>query len=186
MSSAERFKTLHSRIAYQNNWMTVREDTFQRADGSEGLYGVIDRADFAVVIPIQDGRVHLVEQYRYTIGLRQVEFPQGALGRDEIAKPEFIAREELRQETGFEAGRLIPLGSTFPCYGMANQRMHSFVATDLHAVGKAMEPDELDLVSFDIALAELASWFRDGRIRDNASLAAYALYLLKKDELGDD
>jgi hypothetical protein len=48
--------TLGSRIAYENRWLRVREDRIRRRDGSEGLYGVVERSDFVIVVPVQDGR----------------------------------------------------------------------------------------------------------------------------------
>ena len=33
-----------SRVVYENRWMTVREDTIRRADGSAGIYGIVDKA----------------------------------------------------------------------------------------------------------------------------------------------
>ena len=46
--------TLSSRIAYENRWLRVREDRIRRRDGSDGLYGVVERSDFVVVVPFQD------------------------------------------------------------------------------------------------------------------------------------
>ncbi len=72
------YRVTSSRVAYENQWMRVREDEFLLPDGSPGLYGVVEKADFALVIPLEDDTVHLVEQYRYPVGERQWEFPQGS------------------------------------------------------------------------------------------------------------
>jgi hypothetical protein len=47
-------RTLGSRQVYRNAWMTVREDQVERDDGSTGIYGVVDKPDFALVIPAAD------------------------------------------------------------------------------------------------------------------------------------
>ncbi len=39
---------LATRTVYRNPWMTVREDQIRRPDGSHGVYGVIDKPDFAL------------------------------------------------------------------------------------------------------------------------------------------
>ena len=39
-----------SREVYRNPWMIVREDDVRRQDGSAGIYGVIDKPTYALVI----------------------------------------------------------------------------------------------------------------------------------------
>ncbi|MFD1045378.1 ADP-ribose pyrophosphatase, partial [Kibdelosporangium lantanae] len=68
---------IDSRQVYENNWMTVREDRILHPDGSPGIYGVVDKPDYALVIPLDGDRLHLVEQFRYPLGVRRWEFPQG-------------------------------------------------------------------------------------------------------------
>ena len=63
-----------SREVYRNPWMTVREDEIRRADGTAGIYGVVDRPTYALVIPQDGNRFHLVEQFRYPLGLRPVSY----------------------------------------------------------------------------------------------------------------
>ena len=63
--------------------MRVREDMIRRRDGSTGIYGVVEKPDFVVIVPVEDdGRVHLVEQYRYPVKGRYWEFPQGSWERE--------------------------------------------------------------------------------------------------------
>jgi hypothetical protein len=57
-------RQLDSRIAYENAWLTVTEDTIEYPDGTTGIYGVVHKPDYALVIPLDGDRVHLVEQYR--------------------------------------------------------------------------------------------------------------------------
>lgn len=72
-------ETLGTRIVYENRWMRVREDAIRRRDGSEGIYGVVEKPDFVAIVPLEDdGRIHLVQQYRYPVGARYWEFPQRA------------------------------------------------------------------------------------------------------------
>ncbi len=98
-------RQLSSRVVYANPWLSVREDEFERTDGSTGVYGVVDKQDFAIVVAEQDGVFHLVEQFRYPIGRRSWEFPMGGWppGKDGTALA--LAQAELREETGLTAGR---------------------------------------------------------------------------------
>ncbi|PRC44709.1 ADP-ribose pyrophosphatase, partial [Mycobacterium sp. ITM-2017-0098] len=82
-------RTVGTREVYRNNWLTIREDDIRRADGSAGIYAVVDKPTYALVIPRDGERFHLVEQFRYPLGLRRWEFPQGtAPGRAELAAAE--------------------------------------------------------------------------------------------------
>ena len=45
-----------SRVVYRNRWMVVREDEVRRLDGSPGIVGVVDKPDFALVLPRGTGR----------------------------------------------------------------------------------------------------------------------------------
>ena len=40
-------ETTSTRLVYENRWMRVREDTIRRRDGSTGIYGVVEKLDFA-------------------------------------------------------------------------------------------------------------------------------------------
>ncbi|MFF4382593.1 NUDIX domain-containing protein [Kitasatospora sp. NPDC001547] len=172
-------RTLRSREVYRNPWMTVREDDIERADGSTGLYGVVDKADYALVIPRQDGRVHLVEQYRYPAGGRYWEFPQGSWpaghhGEDPVG----LARAELREETGLRAGPMTYLGRLHVAYGYSSQGCHVFLAEQLEPGEPEREVSEADMVQRWADPDEWRGLVRAGRITDAATLAAHALLTL--------
>ena len=172
-------ETLSTRIAYENPWTRVREDIIRRADGSDGLYGVVERSDFVVVVPVQDGRVTLVEQYRYPVRERLWEFVMGMWETRPGTDPATIAAGELREETGLIAGRMTYAGEMFQGAGYCNQRGHVFLATELTRGDTAREASEQDLVCRDFTLAELEAMLRDGTIRDAMSMAAFGLLRLK-------
>ena len=92
-------------MVYENRWVRVREDRLERADGSPGVYSVVEKRPAAVILPVHDdGSITLVEQYRHPVGERFWELPQGALDSEDDAEPEHIARTELAEETGLRAG----------------------------------------------------------------------------------
>ena len=43
-------ETTGTRLVYENRWMRVREDTIRRRDGSTGIYGVVEKPDFVVIV----------------------------------------------------------------------------------------------------------------------------------------
>ena len=55
-------RQVSTRIVYQNPWMTLREDEIERADGSKGIYAVVEKPDFALIIPAERGGFYLVQE----------------------------------------------------------------------------------------------------------------------------
>lgn len=167
-----------SREVYANPWMTVREDGVRRPDGSEGIYGVVDKPDYALVIPLDGDRLHLVEQFRYPLGLRRWEFPQGtAPGRLDIEPIELAARE-LREETGLRAARLVEIGTLDVAPGLSSQRGRVFLATGLTAGEHEREPEEQDMRTAWLTRVDFEKMISAAEITDAQSIAAYALLLM--------
>lgn len=173
------FRTTSSRIAYENPWMRVREDEFVRPDGSPGLYGVVEKADFALVIPLEDAAVHLVEQYRYPVGERQWEFPQGSWPSETSGSQEGLAHAELEEETGLRATSLHHLGHLYSAYGHSAQGFDVFVATGLEAGEPRREATEQDMRTARFSVYELEAMLRSGKIKDAPTVAAWGLFRLE-------
>nr|WP_294510044.1 NUDIX hydrolase [uncultured Rhodopila sp.] len=173
------YVTLSSRVAYENPWTRVREDRIRRPDGSEGVYGVVERPDFVVVVPYQEGRVTLVEQYRYPVHARMWEFPMGMWEQAPGTDPAVLAAAELREETGLSAGHMLHSGTIFQGPGYCSQRGHIFLATELTRGETAREVTEQDMVARDFPLAELETMIRMGVIVDAMSISAFGLLRVK-------
>jgi ADP-ribose pyrophosphatase len=173
------FQTLSSRVAYENRWTRVREDQIRHADGSPGLYGVVERADFVVIVPFHHGRVTLVEQYRYPVRARIWEFPMGMWEDRPDADPAVLAAGELREETGLVAGSMLHAGVIFQGPGYCTQRGHVFLATDLRQHAPQRESSEQDMLcqAFDLSVFE--AMIRDGTVQEAMTIAAFGLLRVK-------
>lgn len=174
-------KTISSREVYRNPWTSVREDVIERANGARGIYGVVDKAPACIVIPIEttpEGDfVYLVEQYRYTVGGRFLEFPQGSWEVAEVV-PEELARGELREETGLSAARMTHLATLQIAYGVMNQKQHCYLAEDLTHGETNPDVEETDLVLHRVSVAAFEGMLLDGTIVDNCTAAAWSIYRL--------
>jgi 8-oxo-dGTP pyrophosphatase MutT (NUDIX family) len=175
--------TLSSREVYRNPWLRLREDEILRSNGKMGIYGVVEKHDCAIILPIENGRVWLVEQYRYTIQQRALELPQGGWEM-EVDNPEELARGELKEEMGLDAANMTCLGALWIAYGFARQKQHVFLATGLTQTEKEPDPEEHDLVVRSVALEEFEAMMLNGTIRDGCTLSAWGLYLLWKAQQG--
>jgi 8-oxo-dGTP pyrophosphatase MutT (NUDIX family) len=174
-------RTTSSREAYRNPWIRVREDVIERDDGSTGLYGVIERPDFGLILPAERDGFWLVEQFRYPLGRRCWEFPQGTWGEGASGSAEELARAELAEETGLRAAQLVRLGHLDLAPGLSDQEFDVWLATGLTAGPTAREATEADMRQAFVPETELRQMIRDGRFTDGPSLAAYSLLLLQRD-----
>jgi 8-oxo-dGTP pyrophosphatase MutT (NUDIX family) len=177
--------TLSTREVYRNHWMTLREDQILRSNGKPGIYGVIDKDDSALILPLDPhydngaGRIWLVEQFRYTIQQRSIELPQGGWEMGEVDAEE-LARGELKEELGLHAASMIHLGTTWIAYGFTRQKQHIFLAQGLTPTENEPDPEEHDLVVRTATIAEFEEMMLNGTIRDNCTISAWCLYLLWK------
>ena|SRR5690625_1152044 len=170
-----------SRIAYRNPWMTVREDQITRPDGSEGVYGVVEKDDFALVIPIHQGRVYLVEQERYPVGERFWEFPQGSWdpGTESDGDARALARAELAEETGLRADSLTHVGYLYEAYGYCTQGFDVYLAEGLQQFVPDRSVEEQDMRAAPFEVETFERMVLEGQIRDAPTVAAWGLYRLR-------
>lgn len=174
-------RTLSSREVYRNPWMVVREDAILRGNGTSGYYGVVDKPDFALVVPVDSQGFWMVEQYRYPVRRRAWEFPQGSWGADEPGgSAEELARAELAEETGLRAGRMRHLGRLYGAYGFCSQGFTVWLAEDLTVGPTEREDSEQDMEHRHVTEPEFRQMVANGDVVDAATLAAYSLYELDR------
>jgi 8-oxo-dGTP pyrophosphatase MutT (NUDIX family) len=172
-------RQLSSRLVYRNPWLALREDRIERQDGSHGIYTVIDRPDFAVIIPLEDEGFHLVSQYRYPTAARFWEFPQGCFPDwRPVVDPIELASAELAEETGLRAGSLVDIGRLLGWQGASGQAFNVVLATDLRQGPTDREIGEQDMRHEWFSRTDFDRMIRAGEIRDNSTLAAYSLLML--------
>jgi 8-oxo-dGTP pyrophosphatase MutT (NUDIX family) len=186
-TAASPIKTISSREVYRNPWTRVREDVIERANGERGIYGVVDKDPACLIIPLESTAegdfVTLVEQYRFTVSGRFMEFPQGGWEQAD-AVPEEMARGELREETGLRAERMTLLASLQIGYGVLNQKQYIYLAEGLTQGERELDAEESDLVVHRVGVAEFEAMLVDGTIVDGCSAAAWGIYRLWRERQG--
>jgi 8-oxo-dGTP pyrophosphatase MutT (NUDIX family) len=172
------WKTLASRLVYENAWVRVREDRIERGNGREGIYGVVEiRPSVGVLALSARDELLLVGQWRYPHGKYSWEIPRGGSHEGETDM-RLTAARELREETGIAARHWEPLGEVDVCNGVTNDTQHLFVATGLEAVGAVPDPEE-EIMTRWLPFSEAVEWTLAGRITECCSVAA----ILKLDAL---
>lgn len=173
------FRTLASAHPFVDARCRVRRDEFELDDGFRGVHLVIEIPEAVCVVPVlEDGRVLLLRQWRYTVGRQLWEVPAGRMHSGESV--EEAAARELREETGHEAARLVPLGDFFPLTGISNHHGHLFAALGCRPAGPLeLEPTErIEVVP--TAREEVARLFTTYQIQDGFAVAALGRYLLSR------
>jgi 8-oxo-dGTP pyrophosphatase MutT (NUDIX family) len=156
-------------VAYQNPWITVYHDEVVRPDGRPGIYGVVHFRNRAVGVVALDerDRVLLVGQYRYTLSAYSWEIPEG--GAAEGEDPLDAARRELREETGYSAGRWELLLRAHLSNSVSDEEALCYLATDLRAGDACPEGTERLEVRW-VPFAEALEMAARGEITDALSL----------------
>ena len=162
-----------SRRIYEGRIVSLREDAVTLSNGRSGLREVVEHSDVAAIVPIDaDGNVILVRQYRLPAREALLEIPAG--GVDERESSENAAQRELREETGYRAGRLEPLGGFFVSPGYCTEFIHVFLATDL--VEDPVDGDEDEDISLErMPLSDAVRLIETGEIKDGKSIVGLLL-----------
>ncbi|MCA9369878.1 NUDIX hydrolase [Candidatus Woesebacteria bacterium] len=172
-------KQLSSKTIYQNPWMKVREDQVLFANGHQGIYGVVEKDDFALIVPFDGTHLHLVRQYRYPIREYSLEFPQGKHEDNTRASPTQLATAELEEELGLKADSMHEIGFLREAAGYCNQGFHLFFATELNQGVTKPDATEAELEHIKMTPTEFEQAVCDGSIVDAPSVSAYGLVMMK-------
>lgn len=170
---------ISGRTVFESPWMHLREDLVRFPDGSEGQYGIVDKPDYALVVPIhEDGTCQMVKPYRYSVGAAYWEFPQGNWEDNPDADPRELANGELEEETGFRASHLEEIGHLFPAYGFLNQGFNIFIARGLTQGTMNRDAGETGMATAAFSMREIKAMIGTGEVKDASTLAALGLMSL--------
>jgi ADP-ribose pyrophosphatase len=167
------WRKLSESVVFRNGWWTYKRDAFEIPGGKRGEYHYIHTNGSSMIVPVDgDGRLLLVNQYRYLLDRESLEFPCGSV-KDGSSHDE-TARLELSEETGYAAGSLVMVGEFNPYNGVTTEMCRVYVASGLRFVGGT--PDETE--EFELIHAtpeEVEEKIRNGAIWDGMTIAAWAI-----------
>ncbi len=151
-------------------------------DGSLKTREFVKFPDSVGVLPVTENGVVLVRQYRSGAGEYLWEAPAGLIEKNET--PAKCAIRELKEETGFSAEIIYPVGSFFLSPGVLSEKIYLFLAYNLKE-GKA-NPEEDEMLEIkNFTWDEVENMLDDGIIKDikTAFLIFYAITFGKRWEV---
>lgn len=156
---------------------SVEQRVFSRAGGPDVVRDVVVHPGAVVILPVlDDGRIVLIRNYRYTVERELLELPAGTCEADE--SPIETARRELIEETGYRATHLAPLMTFLTSPGILTETMHAFMATGLEHVGQNLEDGEQISVEV-MAEQDLRQMIRECRFGDGKTIAVLGTYFAR-------
>ncbi len=161
--------------------VNFRRDDARQPDGVACKREVLEHPGGVVIMPVlPDGKILLVEQWRYALGRTLIELPAGKLDPGEHKTPYEAARRELIEETGYAPGVLEELTFIYTSPGFCDERLYLFKATELVPVDNPeqykMDDEFIDI--HKLTPDEAFEWVRQGKIVDAKTIS---LLLFLKD-----
>jgi ADP-ribose pyrophosphatase len=134
----------------------------------------IDHPEAAAIVPFVDSEhILMVRQWRYAIGRETLEIPAGKVDPGEAV--DVCAKRELKEETGYEAGRLFHLFSYFPAIGYANEVIRIYAASGLKQLESRRDEDEISKVEVH-SIHRVYDLIVEGEIQDGKTVIGLSLF----------
>ncbi len=174
------WQVLKRTTIYDSPWVRLHRDDVRLPDGSviDGHHVVDFPRPAVCVVPIgDDGRILLIEHYRFITDTTGWEVPAGRL--DEGEQLDEAAARELREETGFVAERFEHLGFYHPSNGSTNLTFHIYFGYGLRQVGELTDTNEIMRVAW-FSIDEVWAMIVANEVRDGMTLTALLWYFARE------
>ena len=164
---------LNQTTIYHGRAFNVRRDEIRFQNQNTANLDIIEHVGAVTILPVDsEGNILFIRQYRHAVGKELLELPAGTLSPDEL--PEHCALREIREETGFAAGKLVKIGEFYLAPGYSTEYMHLYLATDLHP--DPLPGDEDEFITLErVPIRQAYQLALNGELQDGKSLAALLL-----------
>jgi ADP-ribose pyrophosphatase len=158
-------------------WFFVLRDAVEFPDGSRRLYSrvISKKGHGSAVLPVLDGRIVLIRQFRHAIRRWLLEIPRG--GMEPGQSSEDVARAEVKEEIGGVIDRLVPIGFVYGATHLYNTGSHLFMA-ELSSIGAPQLAEGITAIEL-VTRDEFEQLMLRGDILDGITVAAFSHARLK-------
>lgn len=166
-------KVISSEPIYSGRVVKLAVDTVELPNGHLSKRELVRHPGAVAIVAVDsDGRLVMVEQYRYATGKVLLEIPAGTLNPGE--DPDRCAHRELQEEVGYKPGALTKLGAIYLAPGYSTELIHLYLATDLTESRLAGDDDEFIEISH-LTVADVLAKIASNAIQDAKTISAVML-----------
>ena len=166
-------KILNRETMYKAHVFDIEKVKIEFPDGRQGYYDLVRHAPAVVILPVtNEGRILFVRQDRLGAEKELLELPAGLVDGNEGTNA--AAMRELREETGFESGDMIRIGSFYASAGYCDEYLTIYLARSLF--WNPLPQDENEFLSCaSMSVSEAYEYVESGQMEDSKTIAALML-----------
>lgn len=163
-------KTISSEMIYQGAILNLRKDKVEVVNGGTSYREIVEHNGGVAAFAIKDdGKAVMIKQFRKPIDRVIMEVPAGKIEKGE--DPYSTAVRELKEETGYTAGKVEYLSKFYPSVGYSAECIYIYLCTELSA-GEVEFDDNEAIDVFEIDFESLYKMAVNGEIEDGKTVVA--------------
>lgn len=166
-------KTISSERIYEGRILNLRKDKVSVKDNKTSYREIVEHnGGVALAAVTPEGKMVMVRQYRKAAEKAVLEVPAGKIEKDE--DHQLTAERELKEETGYSAGKIEYITSFYSSIGYSTEVIYLYYATELTPGETEFDDNEaIEILEYD--LPELKRMVLSGEIEDAKTIAAILL-----------
>lgn len=136
---------------------------------------LIEHRGAALIVPfLTNDKIIMIKQFRPAINSYIYELPAGTMEKGE--SPVACAKREIKEEIGYQAGRLTRIGNIFPVPGYSTEKINIFRADGLKPLKVAVQRDKDEIIyPSAFTIKQIRDFFAKGKIVDAKTICAFAM-----------